>query len=94
MRILCGQVALVVLMAWALPTAAQPAWEVVTSKEGGFTVEMPTKPAPPETARPAAIVAPPPALPPKQEAARLIAPIAPSLPPLARGSLMWTALTN
>ena len=45
MRILCGQVALVVLMAWALPTAAQPAWEVVTSKEGGFTVEMPTKPA-------------------------------------------------
>src|SRR5438067_1900411 len=36
--------AAVVVGTWALPAPAQPAWEVVSSKEGQFTVEIPVKP--------------------------------------------------
>src|SRR5438105_2323945 len=35
---------LAVLMACALPVAAQSSWEIVTSKDGQFSVEMPAKP--------------------------------------------------
>jgi regulation of enolase protein 1 (concanavalin A-like superfamily) len=36
---------LLVAAAWSLSASAQMAWESVTSKEGGFTVEMPAKPS-------------------------------------------------
>ena len=45
MRMLSGLLALVFLTAWVLPASAQPAWEVVSSKEGKFTVEMPVRPS-------------------------------------------------
>src|SRR4051812_24494979 len=41
---LSGFLALVTLGVSAAPGSAQTAWETVTSKEGQFTVEMPTKP--------------------------------------------------
>jgi hypothetical protein len=44
MRTLYG-LAAVAIGVWVLPSSAQPAWEVVTSKEGQFSVEMPTQPS-------------------------------------------------
>src|SRR5262245_64197678 len=45
MRILFGLLSLFVSGALAPVASAQTAWETVTSKEGQFSVEMPTKPA-------------------------------------------------
>ena len=44
MRMLSGLLAVVFLGGWAGPASAQPSWEVVSSKEGQFSVEMPVKP--------------------------------------------------
>ena len=44
MRTLSWLFAVLVLADTSPPATAQTAWETVTSKEGQFTVEMPTKP--------------------------------------------------